>query len=168
VDPYRDNREALRARAVELDRLVAERRAELAGLKFSRLSASLKWLIPAALLLAFAAARTVRRDGDRAPAASSQKWRARVLSSNHLGVHAGSICTVELAKNCSAVVVCGTFAYHGVGRCERGNYFDEASTSADGNPMCEIIQDHVLLREFVRMSDDNSVHQSWTIELGRE
>jgi hypothetical protein len=168
VDPYRDNREALRARAVELDRLLAERQSELAGLKLTRLLDALRWVAPALLILGFATAKMVRHDRARAPAAASQKWLARVTSSSHPGVSDGALCSVELARSCAAVVRCGAFAYHGVGRCERGNYFDEASTAADGTPMCEIIDDRVLLREFIRMLDDSRWHQSWSIELVRE
>jgi hypothetical protein len=168
LDPYRDNREALRARAVELDRLIGERRAELAALRFARAISALKWLAPAALLLAFTGATLARRSAPRPSPQSPEKWQARVVASNHPAVHSGGSCQVELTTSCTASVVCGLYSYHGTGRCERGHYHDESDTSTDGNPQCEIVGGHVMMREFVRWASDQTRHQVWSIELERE
>jgi hypothetical protein len=155
---------SLRARSLELDRLLADRRKEAEELRSHPLPSSFPLYAIAATLLFVAAMvawvdiRIYRQQPDPQSVAPLH-WNARVVSGNREGLGRGTECTVEVMAPCTAVVRCGSLGFHGQGKCSPCSFF------SDGNPACHIDakSGHAFLRGTLR--HPNGATDNWWADL---
>jgi hypothetical protein len=181
LSPYRDSVGALRARLGEVERAIVEKRARRPAS-----ARETKWRLAALLLLGTALAlfatslrglylqhvelRRYQAQLSRPPlpatAATPQRWRAHIFTSDVARLADGAECTVAIDAPCTAWISCGGFAYRGHGTCADGGFVDRADSELDGTAECEIDAraGRVLLRELTA-DPSGGFRRRWYAEL---